>query len=385
MKVALLIGLSVCGLLTGCNGGAQTVALNRVPSPTPTTEAARPIPVEVFEVVAAAEGRTQPIPAVISVESTAAVLAKRDGLIVRLEVQEGARVKQGQLLAQLEDDESKAQLRQVELEVARLQYEEKQYEATIKVNRSEFTRQQTLGREGITSQTEIERAQYKVEVSQQELEKTRLATRMAQARVEAAKLEVEKTVLRAPLSGIVTMRAARLGSSVVRNDKLFEIAQLAPLEVRFQLAQSDAWQPQPGDVVPLTLTGDARVIAQARVQRRAPVADAASNARSYVAIVTGNAPLIPGTAVSVLPPPSHAPRGLWIPRAAFAANDALARGSSAIILVVENGVCAARTVWLTNVASDQVEIRSGLLTGEQVILTPPPDLKPGMRVTVSNL
>ncbi len=385
MKGAVCLWLMLVLLLAGCRN-EKTVALSSATTAQASTPAAaRPVTVEVFEVVAAAETRAQPIPAVISVEGTAAVLAKRDGVLIRLEGQEGARVKQGQMLAQLEDDDSRMQLRQAELEVTRLQYEERQYEATIKVNRSELTRQQTLGREGIASQSDIERAEYKLEVSQQELEKTRLATRMAQARAEAAKLEVEKTVIRAPLAGIITQRWAKLGSSVVRNDKLFEVSQQSPLEVRFQLAQDDAWQPQPGEQVELAAAGEQRLIASARIHRRAPVADAASNARSYVALLTGGAGLIPGTAVSVLRPPSQAKAGWWVPRAAFATTEELQRGTSAVLLVVENGHCVARTVWLGAVASDQVEIRSGLSIGDQIILVPPVELKPGANVTVNNL
>lgn len=385
MKSALWVALLI-GLLAGCRSGAQTVALRgSTTAQASTPEAARPVAVEIFEVTAPTEGHAQPIPAVIAVEGTAAVLAKRDGVIIRLEGQEGVRVKQGQMLAQLEDDDSRMQLRQAELEVTRLQFEERQYEAMIKVNRSELARQQTLAREGIISLSEIERAQYKLEVSQQELEKTRLATRMAQARAEAAKLEVEKTVIRAPLSCVITQRWAKLGSSVVRNDKLFEISQQAPLEVRFQLAQNDVWQPQSGELLQLASVGEQRVIAQARLQRLAPVADAASNARGYVALLLGGVALIPGTAVSVLRPPSNRPVGWWIPRAAFGTNEELQRGTSAVVLVVENGKCAARTVWLGAVANDQVEIRSGLMTGERVILAPPTDLKSGVSVTVSNL
>lgn len=379
------VGLLLVFLLAGCRNEKTLTVSGATSAQASTPAVARPVNVEVFEVVASAESRAQPIPAVISVEGTAAVLAKRDGVLIRLEAQEGSRVKQGQMLGQLEDDDSRMQLRQSELEVTRLEYEERQYEATIKVNRSELERQQTLRREGITSQSEIERAQYKLEVSQQELEKTRLATRMAQARTEAAKLEVEKTVIRAPLAGVVTQRFARLGSSIVRNDKLFEISQQSPLEARFQLAQGDAWQPRLGEAVSLASAGEQRIIAKARIQRLAPVADAASNARSYVALLTGGAGLIPGTAVSVLRPPSQAKAGWWIPRAAFATTEELQRGTSAVLLVVENGQCAARTVWLGTIANDQVEVRSGLMTGEQVILTPAPELKSGMKVTVSNL
>ena len=385
MKSALWVLLLLSLLLTGCRDG-KTVALSgTTTAEAATPETVRPVTVEVFEVAAATEGRPQPIPAVISVERTAAVLAKRDGIIIWLGGQEGAHVKQGEVLARLNDDESNAQLRQTELEITRLQIEERQYEAMLRVNRSELERQQKLAHDGIVSQSEIERAQYKVEVSQQELDKTKLATRMAQARTEAAKLEVEKTVIRAPLTGIVTQRLAKLSSSVVRNDKLFEIAQLAPLEVRFQLAQTDAWQPRPGALVQLALADDQRVVATARLQRLAPVADAASNARSYFAILLGNTTLIPGTAVSVLRPHTNVISGYWIPRAAFAVSEDLQRGTSAVLLVVEDGKCTARTVWLGALASDQVEVRSGLMTGDQIVLTSSAGLKPGVRVTVNML
>ncbi len=384
MRRALCLGLIV--LLAGCRAGTQTVALSESSTARAATpESARSITVEVFEVAAATEGRAQPIPAVISVERTAAVLAKRDGVILWLGGQEGARVKQGDVLARLNDDDSNAQLRQTELEITRLQIEERQYEAMLKVNRSELERQQKLARDGIVSQSEIERAQYKVEVSEQELDKTKLATRMAQARTEVVKLEVEKTVIRAPLTGIITQRLAKLGTSIVRNDKLFELAQLAPLEVRFQLAQTDVWQPRPGALVQLALADDQRVVATARLQRLAPVADATSNARSYWATLLGSTALIPGTAVSVLRPHTNATTGYWIPRAAFAATADLQRGTSAVLLVVEDGKCAARTVWLGALASDQVEVRSGLITGDRIVLTSPAELKPGAYVTVNTL
>jgi RND family efflux transporter MFP subunit len=384
MKRALWGCLLVGYLFAGCRSGAQSVTMNR-PAPSASLSAARPLPVEVFTVAAAPEGRAQPVPAIIAAAGTAVVLAKRDGVIVWLGGQEGTRVKAGDVLARLSDDDSAAQLRQAELEITRLQIEERQYEAMLKVNQSELARQQKLARDGLNSQSEIERAQYKVEVSEQELDKTKLATRMAQARREAVKLEVEKTVLRAPLTGLVTQRLAQLGTSVVRNDKLFELAPHAPLQVRFQLAQTDAWQPQPGALLPLALTGEQRAVATARLQRRAPVADAASNARSYFATLPFGTALIPGTAVSVLRPHTTVSRGWWIPRAALAATQELQPGTSAVLWVVENDQCAARTVWLGATASDQVEIRTGLQAGDRIILTPPPELQAGTPVTVNNL
>ena len=140
-----------------------------------------------------------------------------------------------------------------------------------------------------------------------------------------------------------------------------------------------------GDALVRLHADDQRVVATARLQRLAPVADAASNARSYFAILLGNTTLIPGTAVSVLRPHVNASTGYWIPRAAFAVSEDLQRGTSAVLLVVENGRCAARTVWLGALASDQVEVRSGLMTGDQIVLTSSAGLKPGVGVTVNML
>lgn len=382
MKRVCCLCLLLALLLLGCRNGAKTVALSEAATAR-ASATPRHVPVEVFEVNAPTEERAQSIPAVIAAEGTAIVLAGRDGVIVALSGQEGAHVKQGEVLARLADDETRAHLRQAELEVTRLQFEERQYEAMIKVNRSELARQQTLARDGLVSQTEIERAQYKLEVSEQELEKTRLATRMAQARAETAKLEVDKTLIRAPLTGLITQQSARLGSSITRNEKLFEVAPSGPLEVRFQLAQSDSWQPRRGELIQLARTGDEHIIASARIERLAPIADHASNARAYWATVRGGATLIPGTAVFVQRPQTQHNTGWWIPRAAFAADAELQRGSSAVLLMVENGKCAARTIWLSAVVGDQVEVRSGIERGDQIILLPAAELKAGDEVTVS--
>src|SRR5437879_3885614 len=65
----------------------------------------------------------QLIPAVISNERTAVVLAQREGVLVGLSGQENARVAQGEELARLNDDDLRAQLHQAELEANRITVE----------------------------------------------------------------------------------------------------------------------------------------------------------------------------------------------------------------------------------------------------------------------
>jgi membrane fusion protein (multidrug efflux system) len=370
--------------LSGCSVESKTVKLgeaaatNSSPSPAPR----RPLAVEVFEIKPHGAASDQLIPAVISVEGTATVLARRDGIINWLGGQEGTRVTQGEVIIRLDDDEARANLRQAELEVNRIQVEEKQYEAMIKVNQSELDRQVALAKDGVVSRSGVDHAQYKFEVSQQELEKTRFATQSARGRVETAKLELEKASVRATITGLIAHRYVKLGTGVVRGDKLFEVSQLEPLEVRFQITQGERPPLALGNIVNLSLAESGRVVAKARVRRVDPVVDAVSNSLGYLADVIEGAGLLPGSAVYVRIPPAASGSALRIPRAAFPATAELRFGASASLFVLEGEKCAVRTVWVTLIESDQVEISYGLAIGDRVIIAPPAELKAGDVVEV---
>ena len=114
------------------------------------------------------------------------------------------------------------------------------------------------------------RAKYKHDQSLHEYKKTTLATEGARARVEAAKLELQKSTVRAPITGIITRRYVALGTNVARNDKLFEVSKLAPLQVKFQLPQTEKIVPTRGQIVSLSAVNNSQPIATARIRRIDP-------------------------------------------------------------------------------------------------------------------
>ena len=371
-----LLSLLVC---TGCTAESKSRLKLGDEAGAPETTAAAPAPVrvQVFEAQPAAAQGELIVPATVSVEGTAIVLAQREGVVARLDAQEGARVSKGQVIAVLGNDDQLNELQQAELEVKRLKVEEQQYGSLVQISRSELEREQALNREGVSSQRDLERAQFRLDGAMSELEKTRLATRAAQSKADAVRREIEKGNVRAPLSGVVTRRHASLGSSVTKNEKLFEISQLEPLQVRFQLPQNERYRLGTGSLVKLTLPGDTNALAQARVSRLDPVADAQSNTFGYVADVVGRASLIPGTTVNVHLPRLAGAQTFWIPRTAFPAGADLHAGATATLLVVEAGRCTSRLVMLRTIEGDQVEITSGLAPGDRVIIAPPANLRTG--------
>ena len=142
MRAFPLTGIAflALGVFAGCT--AKTDPL-KAASNAPATKA--PIAVQVVEAKASEAAGDLLVPAALSVEGTAMVLAQRDGTISQLSGQEGSRVTKGEVIAQVSgDDELRAQLRQAELEVKRIEVEQRQYDALAKLNRNELEREQSL-------------------------------------------------------------------------------------------------------------------------------------------------------------------------------------------------------------------------------------------------
>lgn len=383
MRAALLTGIALlsAGLFSACAEKPEALRTSAVNA----TAARPPLSVAVVEAKPSTATGDLLVPAALSVEVTALVLAQRDGTISQLSAGEGSRVRKGQVIAQLSgDDDLRARLRQAELEISRLEVEQREYAALIKVNRNELDRETMLFKQGLTAERDVERAQFRLDAAVLELEKTRVASQAAQSKVVEVKAELERSTVKAPITGVVTHRVAKLGTNVVKNDRLFEISQLVPLEVKFQVPQTEKGGLGRGSVVALSSVENDQIIARARIRRIDAVADAASNTLGFLADVVGGQGLMPGMAVNVHVPRRYAGSLLWIPQAAFPAGAEVRKGAASTVFVASGDRCAARSVWVNSVVGDQVEIMSGLALGDRVILSPPAGLQAGDAVEVKN-
>jgi RND family efflux transporter MFP subunit len=378
---AIFLGglLVLNSLLTGCTSGSSATPREPKPNANSSAAARRPIIVRTFDVQPSpnSPGGDLLVPASLSVENTALVLAEREGHVVSLNGREGVAVKQGDTLAQFNDDDQRSQIRQAELEVKRLQVEEQQYDALVKLNRSELQREFALAKEGVSSQSDVERARYKLDQATHEYEKTRLATDSARARAQAARIEAEKSIVRAPISGVVIHRYVALGNNVAKNEKLFEVSKLSPLQLKFQIPQTEKNRLNAGQTVGLSLTSDDRVVARARIRRVDPVADATSNTFGYLADIIDGPSLMPGLAVNVHLPRSPEGTVFWLPRAVFPVGTDLHNGASCSLFIVEKEKAVGRSVVISALEGDQVAVSSGIEKNDRVILVPPSELQDG--------
>jgi RND family efflux transporter MFP subunit len=221
---------------------------------------------------------------------------------------EGATVKSGDLLAQLDD-------RSLQMEIikanADLQVEEnnKKYkEAELKAKSAAYHRQQQLRANGLSSDADLEAAEFEAKAAEYDLHGYEALVESGHAEINRLKLEEEQTRIHAPFAGVVVRRYLREGQAIAKGDKCFRVSQLSPLQVQFQVPESSGRRPAPGAPVELSLVEDSSRPLTARVVKVSPTIDAASDSYDVVAQLNSSniSDLRPGMAVKVLWPYAHA-------------------------------------------------------------------------------
>lgn len=177
---------------------------------------------------------TQPGPAGIAAEGRVVaypgaevrVGAERAGRLVRVRVEEGDTVRQGELLAEIESEELRAALAEARARVVESEAEVRLAEATLE-------RRRTLQRERIVAAQDLDQAERDSEMARARVETARAAV----ARYEAL---LAKSRIAAPIAGTVVARRVDAGQMVETGDHAFTVADLSRLRIEGEAHEADA-------------------------------------------------------------------------------------------------------------------------------------------------
>ena len=184
---------------------------------------------------------------------------------VRAEV--GDRVRKGQVLARIDSSTAASEVAEARATVAEL-------EATLAEARANSERARQLREQGFFS------AQQRTQSLT--AEQTALArTNAARARLQGAELRLSRTQVVAPDDGVISARAATVGSLSQPGQELFRLIRGGRLEWRAEVTASELGRLQPG--LPVRLTAPGGDVFTGRVRTLAPTVDGQTrNALVYV-------------------------------------------------------------------------------------------------------
>jgi len=187
----------------------------------------------------------------------------REGVIARVLVREGDQVKQGQLLATLDDAPARLAVNAAQAEQQQAQAQLRLLEGKLKAMRVRAHRLSAAAAAGAGDGQSADDAQDEVQQLTSERLGAQASLAQAAQKLASARYELEQRSLRAPIAGEVVHRAVQPGASVSASDKVFTLLPQQPRLVRAELNESFLGAVNPG--MPAQVTDDSG-------QTQAPIA-----------------------------------------------------------------------------------------------------------------
>jgi len=290
-----------------CSCGGTTARTSDKPDAIANTATTTPPPPDPAPLLA-----PSPILSVLSVEHQVDISGERDGVVVSIEQEEGSFAKAGTTLGRLDDRTVQMELIKARDDLRVSQNNVKFKEAELKAKGATYQRQQQLRALGLSSQADLEAAEFEAKGAEYDLYGWEALVESNQAEIHRIEIQIDQTHLRAPFSGVVVRRYIKEGQAISKGDKCFRLSQLGPLQVQFQVPEDSSPRPVSGAEVGLEPVGEAGRTLTARIVKVSPTIDPASDSYNVTAQLTGpvSPDLRPGMAVHVFWPaaPRSKPR-----------------------------------------------------------------------------
>ncbi|MCH9766079.1 MAG: efflux RND transporter periplasmic adaptor subunit [Alphaproteobacteria bacterium] len=308
------------------------------------------------------------------------VAPELEGLkIVELKVDEGDRVQAGDVLAQLQDEALKYQLAQREAALkrataaiaqAKSQIKEakaRQHEATASLKRAKPLRKKKYIAQSVIDQRRASAISATAQVASAE-EGLRVAE-ASKAELEAQRNElkwrVSRTEIRAPVSGLVSKRNARIGEIAIGANAfsgeapMFRLIANNEIELDAEVPETLIAKIQAGQTAIITVTGIGPVTGKVRLV--SPEIDKTTRL-GRVRIFFGDDPRLKIGSFGRGTIQTRSGRGLAVPLSAV-----IYTSSGPSVLVIKDDIANARRITLGLRAGDQQEVTSGLQEGDVIV------------------
>ena len=330
----------------------------------------------------------------VTARRRATVSSKVTGKVMEVFIEEGQAVRQGQVLARLDDSQPRASLNFAEAQLGAARKSAAQDQARLREAELNLERRQRLMKEQVVGKAEVDTAQADVDSLKARIAYAQEQIAVAESQVRLQRTQLDDMVVRAPFSGVAISKDAQPGEMVspvsagggFTRTGIGTIVDMSSLEIEVDVNESYINRVKPGQRVEAILDAYPDWRIPAHVITSVPTADRQkATVRVRIGFDKLDPRLLPdmGVKVSFLRD-EEAPRAaapvaatVTMPKAALRTNN-----GATIVFVVKEDRVERRAVRAGVETGDLVEVLSGLTAGERVVVEGPTELKDGDRVTV---
>jgi RND family efflux transporter MFP subunit len=326
----------------------------------------------------------------------ATVSSKVTGKVVDVLIEEGHPVREGQILAHLDDSQPRATLAFAEAQLASAHKSAAEDQARLSQAELTLNRRQQLLKEGVVGKAELDEAQSNVDALKARIAYAQQQVAVAESQVNLQKTMLTDMVVRAPFGGVVISKDAQPGEMIspvsagggFTRTGIGTIVVMSSLEIEVDVNETYINRVTPGQKVEAVLDAYQDWRIPAHVITTIPTADRQkATVRVRVGFdQLGDPRILPdmGVKVSFLrdepaagQAAAQAAPGVLVPKAAVKTVD-----GKSIVFVLKDDRVERRAVRVGLENGDQIEVLSGMSAGERVVVDGPQTLKDGDKVKV---
>ncbi len=354
----------------------------------------RPVQVETAAVTQRAAGEQAAVlnaSGYVTARRRATVSSKITGKVVEVNVEEGMAIREGQVLARLDDAQFKAALALAEAQAEAARHNVIESEVRLDEARVALKRVNQLVADKLVTAAEVDTAQAQVDSLAARIDAAREQVRVAERQIEVERANLDNTIIRAPFGGVAVSKDAQPGEMVspvsagggFTRTGICTLVDMRSLEIEVDVNESYINRVKDGQPVSAVLNAYPDWQIPARVITTVPKAD---RQKATVLVRIGFAELDPrilpdmGVKVTFLKEAdttaeTQARPVTLVPKAAIRNEN-----DQSYAFVVANNIVDRRAIRVGGVDGDRVEVLAGLASGERVVLSPAPTLASGMAV-----
>jgi RND family efflux transporter MFP subunit len=330
----------------------------------------------------------------VTARRSATVSAQITGTLIDVLIEEGDHVKEGQVLARLEDTAQRAAVAQTQAQLHSAQALLAQYQAQLAQNRRDSQRMEDMVGRKLVSTQQAEQAHTLVETLSAQVETQKRQINLAEASVAAAQVQLGYCTVRAPFSGVIIAKAAQVGEIVsplsagggFTRTGVGTIVDMDSLEVEVDVNEAYIGRVVAGNPVESVLNAYPDWKIPSHVIAIIPTADRSkATVKVRIGLDLKDDRIVPdmGVRVSFLEEKKAAaqaqqPTGVLVPSAAVRKD-----ADKDIVFVLKEQKAQRRAVTLGGSVGDQRQVLGGVAAGEAVIIDAPEGLKDGAAVALA--